>query len=131
MKRRETIQRDLVLKAVRELKSHATAEEIYSLIVKDYPSIGKGTVYRNLNVLAEEGEIRKVEIPGEPERYDHILSRHYHVKCVKCLRVFDVDMDLVEGLESRIRDTHGMDFLDYDIIFRGLCPECKKKGEAE
>ena len=88
MERRNTIQRDIVLKAVRSLGNHASADEIYSCVSKDYPSIGKGTVYRNLNILAEEGEIRKVEIPEGPNRFDHSVGKHYHITCIKCGKVF-------------------------------------------
>ena len=67
MARRNTIQKDMVLKTVRELKRHLTADEVYGYIKKDHPNIGKGTVYRNLGILAEEGAIRKVEVPDGPE----------------------------------------------------------------
>ena len=65
--RRNTIQRSLVYEAVHRLQSHATAEEIYAEIVKYHPTVSRGTVYRNLNRLAEEGEIRRMEIPGGPD----------------------------------------------------------------
>ena len=127
MERRSTVQRELVLNAVRSLQNHATAEEIYRLIIKNHPSIGKATVYRNLNYLAEEGVIRKVQIPGSPDRFDHICRSHYHVICEKCGQLFDVDMDLQPGLIDKIKDTHGIQFLDYDILFRGICPDCRKE----
>ena len=127
MAKRNTIQRSLVLEAVNKLQCHATADEVYAEISKDHPTISKATIYRNLNVLSELGEIRRLEIPGSADRYDHIIRNHCHVKCKGCGRVFDVDMDFVGGLESGIRDTHGFDFTGYDIIFHGVCPECKKK----
>ena len=71
MKRRNTVQRSLVYEAVNRLKSHATADEIYEAIVSEHPSVSRGTVYRNLNQLAEEGEIRKILVPGGADRYDH------------------------------------------------------------
>ncbi len=128
MDRRNTIQKELVLKAVNELKRHVTADEVYDFIKKDYPTIGKGTVYRNLGVLVEEGLVRKVEIPDGPDRFDFTLKNHYHVRCVKCGEVFDVDMDVITDLEDRIRDTHGMEFLSYDISFKGVCPACREKN---
>ena len=42
-------------------------------------------------------------------------------------RLFDVDMDSIWGRDNNIRDSHGFDFTGYDIIFRGICPECKEK----
>lgn len=126
MVKRNTIQRALVLETVNKLQNHATADEIYDAIISEHPNIGRATVYRNLNLLAEIGEIRKLEISGGPDRFDHLVHHHCHVKCEKCGRLFDVDMDYISGLESNIRDTRGFDFTGYDIIFRGVCPECKK-----
>lgn len=126
MFKRNTIQRSLVLNAVKELKCHATAEEIYDLIIEENPHISRGTVYRNLNQLSEMGEIIKIEIPGGADRFDHLCHKHYHVKCVKCGRVFDVDMAYINDLESNIKDSHGIRLLGHDIIFRGICRECDK-----
>ena len=123
--RRNTIQKDLVRDAVYELKRHVTAEEVYEFIRKDHPTIGKGTVYRNLGILAEEGTVRRVEIPDGPDRFDFTLPNHYHVRCVRCGEVFDVDMDVLSDLEERIHDTHGMKFLGYDIFFKGICLDCQ------
>ena len=131
MERRNTIQKDLVLKTVQGLKRHLTAEEVYEFIKKEHPTIGKGTVYRNLGILAEEGAIRKVEIPDGPDRFDFTLRNHYHVECIRCGEIFDVDMDEVTDLSERIHDTHGMQFLDYDIFFKGICPACRAKETEE
>lgn len=131
MERRNTIQREMVYNAVISLSNHATADEVYALIIKDHPSIGKGTVYRNLNILAEEGAIRKVDIPDGPYRFDHTLDEHYHVKCVKCGKLFDVDMEVLPDLEKCIHDTHGIQFLDYDILFRGICSDCRNDNIKE
>lgn len=125
MVKRKTIQRSLVLDAVNKLQNHATADEIYDAIIMEHPHISKATVYRNLNTLSAMGEIRKLEIPGGADRYDHRVHNHCHIKCEKCNRIFDVDMDYISGLENNIRDVGGFDLTGYDIIFRGICPECK------
>ncbi len=132
MEHRNTIQKDLVRQAVFAMRRHVTADEVYAFIKKDYPTIGKGTVYRNLGVLAEEGSVRRVEVPNGPDRFDFTLPEHYHVRCVKCGSVFDVDMEALPDLRERIRDDHGMEFLSYDILFKGVCPDCRaamRKGE--
>ena len=131
MERRNTIQKALILRAVCELKRHLTADEVYEFVKKDHPSIGKGTVYRNLAILAEEGAIRKVEVPDGSDRFDFTLKNQYHVRCVKCGEVFDVDMDEIPDLKKKIHDTHGMEFLTYDIFFKGICPECRAQEKEE
>ena len=124
MNRRNTVQRSLVLEAVRGLRCHATAEEIYDMIVKKHPSISRGTVYRNLILLSDIGEIRKMAMPNGADRYDHLCYEHYHARCVKCGRVFDVEMEYIVDLENNIQDTHGFKFTGHDVIFRGICQEC-------
>ena len=131
MTRRNTIQRAIVLEAVNKLKCHATADEVYREIIKEHPSISKATVYRNLNLLSEMGEIHRLETPGSADRFDHITGNHCHVKCTVCGRVFDVDMEYVSGLENEIRDRHGFDFTGYDILFHGICPDCKHATAKE
>lgn len=126
MIKRNTIQRALVLEAVNKLKCHATADEIYNVIVNEHPHISRGTVYRNLNQLSESGEIRKLEIPGGADRFDHRCHDHYHARCLKCGQVFDVEMEYIKDLEKKIKDTHGFEFSGHDIMFKGICPVCKK-----
>ena len=87
MMKRNTIQRSLILEAVNRLQCHATAEEIYNEITREHPNIGRGTVYRNLKQLSEGGEIRKLEVPGGADRYDHRCHDHYHARCLGCGRV--------------------------------------------
>lgn len=131
MERRNTIQQDLVLNALKSLANHPTADEIYEYIIQSYPSVGRGTVYRNLNKLADTGRIRRVCVPGGADHFDHTLRNHYHVKCTCCDRVYDVDMDVIENLMDMIKDTHGFEITDYDIAFQGICPACLKLSQAK
>lgn len=126
MQRRNTIQCTLVLETVNKLECHATADEVYDVIVREHPNISKATVYRNLQRLCETGDICKREMPGGADRFDHLCGNHYHVRCVRCGRVFDVDMEYQANLERSIRDTHGFVFTEHDIVFKGICPDCQK-----
>ena len=67
----------MVLDAVNEMHRHVTADQIYTFIKEKYPSIGRGTVYRNLGILVEEGKVRKVEVPDGSDRFDFTLENHY------------------------------------------------------
>lgn len=128
MNKRRTIQRSLVLETVKESRCHVTADEVYDTILKKHPDIGRGTVYRNLNLLADMGEIRKVEIPNGADRYDPICCEHYHARCIKCGQVFDVKMAFMADLEKNVKDNHGFEFTGHDIIFKGICRGCKIKS---
>ena len=113
------------------MRRHVTANEVYVFIKEAYPTIGKGTVYRNLDILVDDGALRKVEVPDGPNRIDFTLKNHYHVRCIKCSEIFDVDMDEIPDLLERIHNTHGIEFLDYDISFKGICPKCREKVKEE
>ena len=126
MNMRNTIQRSMVLEAVRELRRHATADEVYNMVAKTHPGIGRGTVYRNLIRLSDSGEIRKIAMPSGADRYDHICREHYHAQCERCGMVFDVEMKHMAGLERRVKDTNGFLFTGHDVIFRGVCRECNQ-----
>ncbi len=123
--KRNTIQCALVLDAVRQLKNHVTADQVYEIIARKHPDISRATVYRNLNKLSEEGKIAKRMIPGSADRYDHQCHNHYHFRCTVCGRVYDVDMEYMPDLIQRVTNQHGFTFQSHDIVFTGLCPECQ------
>ena len=80
------------------MKKHVSVNEVYDLIKERYPTIGKGTVYRNLDILVEYGAFRKIEVSDGPNRFDFILKKHYHVRCVEYGEISDVDMDEISDL---------------------------------
>lgn len=127
MIKRNTIQRRLILDAVRRLKSHPTADEVYNEIIKEYPSISRTTVYRGLHELDEAGEIALRRFPNSPDHYDHNCTDHYHLQCAICGKIVDLDMDYIPNLHKNIQDNHGFQITGHAIIFQGICPDCAKK----
>lgn len=120
---RNTRQRALVLEAVRSLHNHPTSADVYDAVREKHPSISRATVYRNLNVLTEQGEVLHIPVAGGADRYDFRCDCHYHAICRECGVVYDVEMPSEELLSS-VRDTHGFQIEGFDIIFTGLCPDC-------
>ena len=126
LKKRNTIQRQLVIAAVRSLSNHPTAEEVYNRIVLDYPDISKGTVYRNLNSLVESGLLRRVSVPGSADCYDHMLTKHYHVQCSRCHKFMNVDdLEYFQDLDDKIAQLTGFRMDNHNLVFQGICPECQ------
>jgi Fe2+ or Zn2+ uptake regulation protein len=122
--KRNTIQRQLIFDSVKEIGMHATAEQVFEHVVRKYPSISKATVYRNLNQIAESGELSNIGSFFGSVHYDQNCHKHYHFVCEFCKRVFDVEDDFPDIL-VRIQDTYGFDITD--ISFNGICGECKSK----
>ena len=52
-------------------------------------------------------------------------------RCIKCGEIFDVDMDQIPDLLERIHNTYGIEFVDYDISFKGICQKCREKVKEE
>lgn len=126
MEKRNTIQRELILKAVAQLGNHPTADEVYAQVIKYYHSISKGTVYRNLALLAAEKKILKISMPNGADHYDHNTFDHCHVRCSKCGEMSDIIVKTPDILGSII-DNGGYNRLGFDIVFSGICPKCDKE----
>ena len=128
MAKRNTIQRQLVIAAVRFLADHPTAEEVYDRITMEYPDISKGTVYRNLNSLVESGLLSKVSVPSGADRFDHILARHYHIKCTETAKNINVQNKQKNPQNQQNKPPQtGYKMNHHDIVFSGICPECQKE----
>lgn len=127
MKNRNTLQRRLVLETVQRMHNHPTAEEIFREISSENTLISKATVYRNLKILSEQGEIQHIPIPNGADCFDFNNTPHYHMECRGCRRVFDVDMPYQADLCSKIQNLHGFLIDSHHIVFSGLCPECQQK----
>ena len=122
---RNTVQRQIVLGAVRSLPIHPTAEEIYSYIAKIHPTISKGTVYRNLNLLAEEGIL--IRMPFPVERYDACTEPHSHLRCESCGGVVDLDLPYDAALDAAAAaSAPELAVRCHDTVFYGLCAKCRE-----
>jgi len=122
--RRNTRQRRVILEELRKLTSHPTAAELYEIARRQLPTLSLGTVYRNLELLTELGEISKLEAAGSQARYDGDLNQHYHVRCVRCGRIddaHDIPEDTISRDQPRIA---GYRILGYRLEYVGLCPAC-------
>lgn len=121
--KRNTIQRRLILDAVRELNIHATAEQVYDFVTEKHPTISKATVYRNLSQMATNGELLNIGIFNGSAHYDHNCYKHYHFICEKCGKVFDID-HLQPNLDERVLGLEGFAVRSHSLTFSGLCPDC-------
>ena len=123
---RNTKQRDAILDFLRGATSHPTADQVYDGVRKVIPNISKGTVYRNLNILRETGQISELNLSGTVSRFEGRKDNHYHFRCEKCGRVFDLDEPVNKELDDKIARNTGFTVSYHQLEFRGLCKECKK-----
>ena len=121
----QTKQRQLILEAVRATNSHPTADELFQMIRRKLPTISLATVYRNLNFLSEIGEIRKLAMPGMPDRFDWRMDPHDHMVCDTCGQA--VDFVLPHDLGQEIASACGAQVDGYTLVAHGTCAHCRVK----
>ena len=108
--------------------AHPTADTVYMHVRKDFPRISLGTVYRNLNLLAECGEAIKITTEDGGDRFDGNTHPHYHVVCTQCGEVFDLFLD--EAYMRSVNETAQSSFSgkihSHTTLFYGTCEKCLK-----
>ena len=118
-------QRELILNEVMNSHIHPTADIIYTNLKKDNPGLSLGTVYRNLAKLTEHGLISKLSIPNQSDRFDKNIKPHAHLICEKCHSIFDIESNYINIFISDLSNKENIEVLDYDIILKGVCSNCK------
>jgi Fur family transcriptional regulator, peroxide stress response regulator len=125
--RRETRQRKTILQILKNTKSHPTVDRIYDEVRKDMPHISKGTVYRNLQVLQDDGDITELKLDGTASRYEIKQKNHYHFRCEQCGQVIDIDMPVKKELDQQAATKTGLNISYHQLEFCGLCRECENQ----
>ncbi|NLZ83367.1 MAG: transcriptional repressor [Clostridiales bacterium] len=117
-------QREAIKEYLSMTKDHPTADMIYVRIRKEYPNISLGTIYRNLNLLAEQGEIIRINYKDGGDHFDGNVEPHYHFVCKNCNNVLDLEMDSIEHINEIAGAGFKGKIEGSSTIFYGLCPEC-------
>ncbi len=118
--------RQLIIETLHACTNHPTAEELYEIVRKTMPSISLGTVYRNLNLLVDTGDIRRFEAPGQGKaRYDAKKEEHTHLVCTECETVYDVELQSVTGFDAEVEKATGFVTAEHDIVLKGTCRSCR------
>lgn len=128
---RLTPQRQVILEELAKVKTHPTANEVYDMVRKRLPRIGLGTVYRNLELMADNGMILKLEVGGSQKRFDATTDLHYHIRCTCCGKVDDIELGAMPQLDQLASDTSDYQVLGHHIEFAGICETCAETEETQ
>ncbi len=128
---RMTPQRKVILEELRKVNTHPSADEIYAMVRRRLPRISLGTVYRNLEILAENGQIQKLELGSSLKRFDGVAENHYHIRCIRCDRVVDAPVDFDPALDQKLKNISDFDIIGHRLEFIGICPACRKQAPSE
>lgn len=121
---RNTRQKYIILKIIKESRSHPTITEIYESVQKIDSSIGQATVYRNVKRFLKDGKIIQIKTKSGVDRYDY-YHHHIHFECLVCGKVFDISDDgLLETISFQISKKDNI--IGYNLMLEGYCQDCEK-----
>ena len=128
---RMTQQREIILKELKKYPGHPTADELYEKVKQKLSRISLATVYRNLEILSQDGQITKIEMSGRQKRFDSELHPHNHVYCLKCHKIDNIGFDRKSRFNIKPEDFNGYIIDSYRIEFKGICPNCLNKKNTK
>lgn len=137
---RMTLSRQAIIEVLSQSKGHLTAEEVYFLVHKKYPSVGLTSVYRTLELLRKLGMVNKIKCPDDNQaKYELVqkkegveVKHHHHIICTNCGKVVDYEdftqkeIKFLKELEEDISKKYNFKIKNHQLYFYGLCRECKK-----
>lgn len=122
-------QRDMIMHFLMGRKDHPTADTVYMNVRKEYPNISLGTVYRNLTLLSDLGEIRRLRVGDGVDHFDADTSPHYHFVCSDCGSVIDLEMDSINHIQEIAGAGFDGKITGHVTYFYGSCGSCIKTKE--
>jgi Fur family peroxide stress response transcriptional regulator len=121
-------QRQVIMDFLMTRKDHPTADVVYTNVRQSYPKISLGTVYRNLTLLADMGEIQRLRLGDGVDHFDADTSPHYHFICSKCGSVIDLEMDNIDDIVDTASKHFDGEIDGHVTYFYGTCGNCRKSN---
>ena len=122
---RSTEQRQLILDIIQQADRHLDADELYQQACQKQPSISLSTVYRSLQLFKSLGLVEEHQFDGMRRYYEAAPpSKHHHLVCLGCGRIFEFKCPSAERLKSKISREEGFKVTDSDVRLVGYCPDC-------
>lgn len=120
-------QRESIKEYLMSTKEHPTADMVYQHVREQYPKVSLGTVYRNLNLLAELGEVNKLTCGDGCDRFDGNIKPHYHVVCTTCNSVYDLNIEPLDHINVIAGANFAGKIEGHTTLFYGTCEHCITK----
>ncbi|MDR1630962.1 MAG: transcriptional repressor [Oscillospiraceae bacterium] len=120
--------RDTILDILRSTASHPSAEWVFHQAKQAIPDLSIATVYRNLALFRQQGEIISIATVNGQERFDANTQPHTHFICTACGAVIDIDYAPAEANLESIEKEHGIQIISQFLIFYGVCGHCRSGG---
>ena len=123
-------QRDAIYNFLKTRVDHPTAEVVYLNVKQEFPKLSLGTVYRNLMLLTELGQIQRLQIGDGSDHFDANVKQHSHLICSKCGCVCDLPYcEELNNLDKKMDNIFQGKIQGHSLVFYGLCEECCKDNQ--
>ena len=124
-------QRECIREYVRSCKEHPTADSIYGMMKEKFPNISLGTVYRNLSLLVELGEITKISIDNGPDRFDCNTKPHSHFICTHCHCIQDIEIPEIDCVVEKASEDINGKISAHRTTLYGICKQCLEEEKSK
>lgn len=124
---RQSKQRNRILELLRSTENHPTADWLYEQIKKEFPRLSLGTVYRNLSILIDQGQVKKIHFGSTFDRFEANTKPHYHLICESCGKILDFKMSIYDELNKQAKRKTNFNIHYHKVEFFGICEDCKIK----
>jgi Fe2+ or Zn2+ uptake regulation protein len=121
---RHSKQRARILELLYQTKKHPTAMMIFEELRREFPSLSLGNVYRNLNILVEQGLVRELKMGSTFDRFDGNVAPHYHFVCEKCGEISDLDLPHNKEINNKVQAMTNGRVNYHRLEFYGTCAKC-------
>jgi Fur family ferric uptake transcriptional regulator len=128
-----TPQRMRIAETVFSTHEHFTPEELYVMVKKREPLVGRVTVYRTLEHLVESGMVEELSIKKGVATYEHVTGHrhHDHLVCVECGKVVELASERLEKVKKEESAVPGWSVLSHSLKVYGVCPDCSRAPKGK
>jgi Fur family transcriptional regulator, ferric uptake regulator len=123
MEKRNTRQKVAIREAFIEADRPLSPDEALEGAQSHYQALGIATVYRNIQLLVEEGWLQAVDIPGESTRYEVAgKEHHHHFQCNECKKLYELE-GCIPAFKPKL--PRGFRTTGHEFFLYGICADCR------
>ena len=123
---RITPQRLAIVGIVAKSEDHPSVENIHDRIKNDFPTMSLATVYKNIELIKQLGEVLELGFPDGSNRYDgNKPNPHPHVICIRCKKILDPELESLDEMQKEVASETNFKILYHRLDFFGVCSNCR------
>jgi Fur family ferric uptake transcriptional regulator len=124
---KRSTKREQILGTFLKQEGHLSADDLFDLVRRQHPGVGRATVYRSLQWMVARGVARKVDFGEGRSRFEPTYRhpRHFHLICTTCHRSSEFLSSDVEALMEEIAAARRFSASQVTVQILGTCEECR------